>query len=66
MRKNNIGSLLAYLRKSKGLSINQLIGDIFSQPQYHRIANNQSDLPLRKFLKILLNLNVPIEDFFIY
>lgn len=64
MKKNNIGSLLAYLRKSKGLSINQLIGDTLSHSQYHRIVNNQSDITLRKFLKILLNLNVPIEEFF--
>lgn len=64
MKKNTIGSLLAYLRKSKGLSINQLIGDTLSHSQYHRIVNNQSDITLRKFLKILLNLNVPIEEFF--
>jgi Rgg/GadR/MutR family transcriptional activator len=60
---NQIGTCFSTLRKSKHIAVNQIIGSNISQSQYHRFIKNESDISFSKFLLMLDQINITLEEF---
>lgn len=59
----NIGSCFSALRKAKHIPVADVIGDSISHSQYHRFINNESDVSVTKFLYMIDQINITLEEF---
>lgn len=64
MDSNNIGSLFKGLRKSKNLSLSDVSGELISLSFISKFERGESEISLSRFLILLSNLNVTIDEFF--
>lgn len=62
----NIGSCFSTLRKSKHIPVSSIVGDNISNSQYHRFVNNESDVSLTKFLYMVDQVNMTLEEFSVF
>ena len=65
MNTKKIGSLFKTLRNSKKLSLNDVSGDLMSLSFISKFERGESEISLSRFLILLNNLNVTIEEFHI-
>ena len=63
MIDNTIGSCFSALRKSKHIPVKQIIGKNISNSQYHRFINDESEVSFSKFLFMLDQINITLEEF---
>lgn len=63
MRDNHIGTLFKNLRKNKKMSLNDVSGDSISLSFISKFERGESEISLSRFLILLNNLNVTIEEF---
>lgn len=62
---DNLGKTFSNLRSGKKIPVKSIINDgILSESQYYRFINQDSDIGLTKFMKLLDNLNIQFEEFF--
>lgn len=59
----NIGSCFSALRKSKHIPVSNIVGENISNSQYHRFVKNESDVSFNKFLLMLDQINITLEEF---
>lgn len=63
MNTKKVGSLFKKLRNSKKLSLNDVSGDLMSLSFISKFERGESEISLSRFLILLNNLNVTIEEF---
>ena len=63
MQENHIGTLFKNLRKNKKMSLNDVSGDLISLSFISKFERGESEISLSRFLILLNNLNVTIEEF---
>lgn len=54
------------IRKMKGLSVNQIVGDKLSKSTYYRYVNGDSDISSELFMYLLKNLKITLEELQFY
>lgn len=63
MRDNHIGTLFNNLRKNKKMSLKDVSGDLISLSFISKFERGESEISLSRFLLLLNNLNVTIDEF---
>lgn len=63
MRDNHIGTLFNNLRKNKKMSLKDVSGDLISLSFISKFERGESEISLARFLLLLNNLNVTIDEF---
>lgn len=63
MRDNHIGTLFNNLRKNKKMSLKDVSGDLISLSFISKFERGESEISLSRFLFLLNNLNVTIDEF---
>lgn len=63
MQDNHIGTLFKNLRKNKKMSLNDVSGNSISLSFISKFERGESEISLSRFLILLNNLNVTIEEF---
>lgn len=59
----NIGAAVCAIRVNKNLMLKEVTGGLFTVSQLSRFEQGKSDLTISKFLIVLENLNVQIDEF---
>lgn len=58
-----IGKVIREIRKNKNISSNKVYGNLLSRPAISKFEKGLSDTTAEKFLLILKNLNITLEEF---
>lgn len=60
----NLGVAFSKIRDEKKISVKDIVrNNKLSESQYYRFVKQESDIGLTKFLNLLENLNVQLEEF---
>ncbi|MBC6179010.1 helix-turn-helix transcriptional regulator, partial [Listeria welshimeri] len=59
----NVGDTLKFIRKSKGLTQKEACTEALSRSNYQKIENNKIMPSMDRFIQILLNFNMTLEEF---
>ncbi len=59
----NIGDTLKFIRKSKNLTQQETCTNALSRSNYQKIENNKIMPSMDRFIQILLNFNMTLEEF---
>ncbi|WP_270994626.1 helix-turn-helix domain-containing protein [Listeria seeligeri] len=59
----NVGDTLKFIRKSKGLTQKEACTEALSRSNYQKIENNKIVPSMDRFIQILLNFNMTLQEF---
>ncbi|EFR95916.1 transcriptional activator, putative, partial [Listeria ivanovii FSL F6-596] len=59
----NVGDTLKFIRKSKSLTQKEACSEALSRSNYQKIENNKIIPGMDRFIQILLNFNMTLEEF---
>lgn len=59
----DLGTYFSEIRRSKNIPIKHIVGETISESQYYRFVNGDSEISFSKFLFLLDQINITLEEF---